>query len=148
MGTAGASAGATASAAEGQLRFDDEAHIAYIDSDTADTFQKGRFEAEREPVDIKRLVVFSRLIQSQCKTRTASATGGEVDTDAGLGPVSEEGLELGTSRFGKMDHCILHVYWSCQKNRNDSRLCQGQEKDSGRFLGTVHRNRSWRRCSS
>ena len=115
MRTAGATAGAAAAATERQFRFDDEAHIAYVDFNTADTFQKGRFEAEGKPVDFKRLVVFSRLIQSQCKARTASATGGEINTDAGLRPVSEEGLELGTSRFRKMDHCILQVYLFCMK---------------------------------
>jgi hypothetical protein len=107
MTAAGAAAGTAAAAAERQFRFDEEAHIAHVDLDATDALQKRAFEAESETVDVKGLVVFSRLIQSQCETRAASAAGGEIHTDAGLGLIREESLELGTSRIRKMDHCIL-----------------------------------------
>lgn len=110
MTAAGAAAGAAGAAAEGKLRFDGEAHVAHVDLHTADTFEQGRFEAESETVDIEGLVVFGRLIQSQCETRAASAAGGQIDADAGLGLIGEESLELGTSRVGKMDHSILHCF--------------------------------------
>ena len=109
MGSAGASAGTAASAAERQFRLDDEAHIAHVDSDAADTLKQSAFEAESETADVKGLVVFSRLIQSQCETRAASAAGGQIDADAGLGLIGEESLKFCTGRIGKMDHSILHV---------------------------------------
>ena len=110
MSAAGAAAGTAATAAEGQFRFNEEAHIAHINLNTADTLQKCVFEAERETVDFEGLVVFSRLIQSQCETRAASAAGGQIDADAGLGLIGEESLKLSTSRVGKMDHGILHLF--------------------------------------
>ena len=110
MTAAGAAAGTAAAAAERQFRLDEEAHIAHVDLDAADALKKRAFEAESETVDFKGLVVFSRLIQSQCETRAASAAGGQIDADAGLGLIGEESLELGTSRVGKMDHSILHCF--------------------------------------
>ena len=109
MTAAGAAAGTAAAAAERQFRLDHEAHIAHVDLNATDALKKGAFEAEGETVDFEGFVVFSRLIQSQCETRTASATGGQIDTDAGLGPVGEEGLKFCASRIGKMDHLTLHV---------------------------------------
>ena len=109
MSTAGAAAGTAATAAEGQFRFNEEAHIAHINLNATDTLQQGAFEAERETVDVKGLVVISRLIQSQCETRAASAAGGQIDADAGLGLIGEESLKFCTGRIGKMDHSILHV---------------------------------------
>ena len=110
MTAAGAAAGTAAAAAERQFRLDEEAHIAHVDLDAADALKKRAFEAESETVDVKGLVVFSRLIQSQCETRAASAAGGQVGADAGLGLIREESLELGTSRVGKMDHSCLHCF--------------------------------------
>ena len=109
MTAAGAAAGTAAAAAERQFRLDEEAHIAHVDLNAADALKKRAFEAESETVDVKGLIVFSRLIQSQCKTRTASAAGGQIDADARLGLIGEESLKLGTSRVRKMDHSILHV---------------------------------------
>ena len=85
MPAAGAAAGTAAAAAKGQFRLDEEAHVAHVDLNAANALQKGVFEAEGETVDFKGLVVFSRLIQSQCETRAASAAGGQIDADAGLG---------------------------------------------------------------
>ena len=110
MTAAGAAAGTAAAAAKGQFRLDEEAHVAHVDLHAADTFEQGRFEAESETVDIEGLVVFGRLIQSQCETRAASAAGGQIDADAGLGLIGEESLKLSTSRVGKMDHGILHLF--------------------------------------
>ena len=110
MTAAGAAAGTAAAAAERQFRLDEEAHIAHINLNATDTLQQGAFEAERETVDVKGLVVISRLIQSQCETRAASAAGGQINADAGLGLIGEESLELGTSRVRKMDHMILHLF--------------------------------------
>ena len=107
MTAAGAAAGTAAAAAERQFRLDEEAHIAHVDLDATDALQKRAFDAESETVDFKGLVVFSRLIQSQCETRAASAAGGQVDTDAGLGLVSEERFKLGASIVGKGDHGYL-----------------------------------------
>ena len=109
MSAAGAAARTAATTAERQFRLDHEAHIAHVDLDAADALQKRAFEAESETVDVKGLVVFSRLIQSQCKTRAASATGGKIDTDAGLGLIGEESLKFSTSRIGKIDHLILQL---------------------------------------
>ena len=109
MTAAGAAAGTAAAAAERQFRLDEEAHIAHVDFDATDTLQKGVFDAESETVDFEGFVFFIRLIQSQCETRAASATGGQIDTDAGLGPVGEEGLKFCASRIGKMNHLTLHV---------------------------------------
>ena len=110
MTAAGAAAGTAAAAAERQFRLDEEAHIAHVDLNATDALQKRAFEAESETADVKGLVVFSRLIQSQCETRAASAAGGQIDADAGLGLVGEESLKLSTSRVGKMDHGILHLF--------------------------------------
>ena len=110
MSAAGAAAGTAATTAKRQFRLDHEAHVANVDLDAANALQKGIFEAESETVDFKGLVVFSRLIQSQCETRAASAAGGQIDADAGLGLIREESLELGTSSVGKMDHSILHCF--------------------------------------
>ena len=109
MSAAGAAARTAATTAEGQFRLNEEAHIAHVDFDATDTLQKGVFDAESETVDFEGFVFFIRLIQSQCETRAASATGGQIDTDAGLGPVGEEGLKFCASRIGKMDHLTLHV---------------------------------------
>ena len=109
MTAAGAAAGTAAAAAERQFRFDEEAHIAHIDFDAADAFKKRLFEAESETVNFKGLVVFIRLIQSQCETRTASTARSKIDADAGLGLIGEESLKLGTSRIRKVDHDGLHM---------------------------------------
>ena len=109
MTAAGAAAGTAAAAAKGQFRLDEEAHVAHVDLNAANALQKRAFEAESETVDFKGLVVFSRLIQSQCETRAASAAGGQIDADAGLGLIGEESLKFCTGRIGKMDHSILHV---------------------------------------
>jgi len=111
MPAAGAAAGTAAAAAKGQFRFDEEAHVAHVDLNAANALQKGVFEAEGETVDFEGLVVFSRLIQSQCETRAASAAGGQIDADAGLGLIGEESLKFCTGRIGKMDHSILHVVY-------------------------------------
>ena len=109
MPAAGAAAGTAAAAAKGQFRLDEEAHVAHVDLNAANALQKGVFEAEGETVDFEGLVVISRLIQSQCETRAASAAGGQINADAGLGLIGEESLKFCTGRIGKMDHSILHV---------------------------------------
>ena len=109
MTAAGAAAGTAAAAAERQFRLDHEAHIAHVDLNATDALQKGAFDAESETVDFEGFVVFSRLIQSQCETRTASATGGKIDTNARLGLIREESLKFSTSRIGKIDHLILQL---------------------------------------
>jgi hypothetical protein len=109
MSAAGATARAAATAAQRQFGFYDEAHVTDVDFNAANTFKKGFFEAEGETVDFKGLVVFSRLIQSQCETRAASATGGKIDTDAGLGLIGEESLKFCTCGIRKIDHRTLHV---------------------------------------
>ena len=110
MAAATTAAGTATAATKGQFGLEVEAHIAHVDLNATDALKKGAFEAEGETVDFEGFVVFSRLIQSQCETRAASATGGKIDTNAGLGLIGEESLELGTSRVGKMDHSILHCF--------------------------------------
>ena len=109
MSAAGAAARTAATTAERQFRLDHEAHIAHVDLNATDALKKGAFEAESETVDFEGFVVFSRLIQSQCETRTASATGGKIDTNARLGLIREESLKFSTSRIGKIDHLILQL---------------------------------------
>ena len=109
MTAAGAAAGTAAAAAERQFRLDEEAHIAHVDFDAADALQKRAFDAESETVNFKGLVVFSRLIQSQCETRAASAAGGQIDTDAGRGPVGKEGVEFSAGTFSEYEHDNLRV---------------------------------------
>ena len=105
MTAAGTAAGsAAAPALKGNFRFNDEAHIAYIDFDAADSFKQRGFQAERKSVDFKGLVIISRLVQSQSKTGAASAAGSQIDSDAGLGLVGKESLKLLSGGFGKMDH--------------------------------------------
>ena len=105
---AGAAAGsAAAPALKRNFRFDDEAHVAYVDFYAAYAFQQRVFKTERESVDFKGLVIVIRLIQSQGETGTASAAGGQIDADAGLGLVGEERLELLTGSIGKIDHVNL-----------------------------------------
>ena len=105
MTAAGAAAGtAAAPALKRNFRFDDEAHIAYVDFDAADAFEQRVFQTERESVDFKGLIVVGRLIQSQGETGAASAAGGQIDTDAGLGLVGKESLKLLTGSIGKIDH--------------------------------------------
>ena len=105
---AGAAAGtAAAPALKRNFRIDDEAHVAYVDFYAADSFQQRAFQTERESVDFKGLVVFIRLIQSQGETGAASAAGGQINADAGLGLVGEESLKLLTGSIGKIDHVNL-----------------------------------------
>ena len=127
MSAAGAAARTAATTAERQFRLDHEAHIAHVDLNATDALKKGAFEAESETVGFEGFVVFSRLIQSQCETRAASATGGKINTDAGLGLIGEESLKLSTSRVGNLDHDVLQVY-CLAKNRNGSELCQWKER--------------------
>ena len=115
MSAAGATARAATTTAEGQFRLNEEAHIAHVDFDATDTLQKGVFDAESETVDFEGFVFFIRLIQSQCETRAASATGGQIDTDAGLGLIGEESLKFSTSRIRKIDHLILQLGFVCLK---------------------------------
>ena len=115
MSAAGAAARTAATTAERQFRLDHETHVAHVDLNATNALQEGAFEAESETVDFKGLVVFSRLIQSQCETRTASATGGKIDTDARLGLIGEESLKFSTSRIGKIDHLILQLGFVCLK---------------------------------
>ena len=120
MTAAGAAAGtAAAPALKRNFRFDDEAHIAYIDFYTADSFQQRIFQAEGETVDFKGLVIVGRLIQSQSETGAASAAGGKIDTDAGLGLVGEERLKFLAGSIGKIDHVHLQKM-VLGKNRNGS----------------------------
>ena len=120
MTAAGAAAGtAAAPALKRNFRFDDEAHIAYIDFYTADSFQQRIFQAEGETVDFKGLVIISRLVQSQSETRTASTAGCQVDTDPGFGLVGEKRFKLLTGCIGKIDHVVLQKM-VFGKNRNGS----------------------------
>ena len=108
MAAAAASAGsAAASALKRDFGIDDEAHVAYVDSYAADAFQQRGFQTEGETVDFKGLVVVGRLIQSQGETGAASAAGGQVNADAGLGLVGEERLKFLTGTIGKIDHRTL-----------------------------------------
>lgn len=117
---AGAAAGtAAAPSLKRKLRFNDEAHVAYIDFYAADAFEQRFFQTEGKTVDFKGRVIISRLIQSQSETRAASTAGGQVDADAGLGLVGEEGLKLLTGSIGKIDHVILQKM-VLGKNRNGS----------------------------
>ena len=109
MSAAGAAARTAATTAERQFRLDEEAHIAYVDLNATDALQKGAFDAESETVGFEGFVVFSRLIQSQCETRAASATGGKIDANARLRLIGEESLKFSTSRIGKIDHLILQL---------------------------------------
>ena len=114
MAAAAASAGsAAASALKRDFGIDDEAHVAHVDSYAADAFQQRGFQTEGETVDFKGLVVVGRLIQSQCETGAASAAGGQVDADAGLGLVGEESLQLLPGSIGKMNHAYLQkkLFW-------------------------------------
>ena len=104
MTPAGTAAGAAAAAAERNCGVYSEAHVADVDLYFADALQERIFDTEGESVDIEGLVVFRRLIQSQCETRAASAAGGQIDADAGLGLVSEKRFEFLPGRIGKMDH--------------------------------------------
>ncbi len=117
---AGAAAGtAAAPALKRKFRFNDEAHVAYIDLYAADAFEQRFFQTEGKTVDFKGRVIISRLIQSQSETRAASTAGGQVDADAGLGLVGEERLKLLTGSIGKIDHVILQKM-VLGKNRNGS----------------------------
>ena len=107
MTAAGAAAGTAAAAAQRKFGLDDEAHVAHIDLDAANTFHEGLFNAESETADFVGLVIIVRLIQSQGETRAASAAGSEIDTDAGLGLVSEERFKLNAGIVGKVDHGYL-----------------------------------------
>ena len=120
MTAAGAAAtAAAASALKRKFRLDDEAHIAHVDFYAADAFQQRVFNTEGKPVDVEGLVVISRLIQSQGETGAASAAGGKIDTDAGLGLVGEESLKFLAGSIGKIDHVHLQKM-VLGKNRNGS----------------------------
>ena len=120
MTAAGAAATAAAAAAlKRKFRFDDEAHIAYIDFYAADAFEQRFFQTEGETVDFKGLVIVIRLVQSQSETGAASAAGGKIHTDAGFGLVGEERFKLLTGSIGKIDHGHLQKV-VLGKNRNGS----------------------------
>ena len=114
-----AAAAAAASALKRNFRLDDEAHVAHVDFYAADAFQQRIFKTEGKTVDVKGLVIISRLVQSQGKTGTASAAGGKIDTDAGLGLVGEERLKFLAGSIGKIDHVHLQKM-VLGKNRNGS----------------------------
>ena len=109
-----AAAAATAAAAAGRgqrhLGIHGESHVGHINLDALDLRHQVGGHAEGETVNFLGAVLCVRLIQSQGETRAASAAGGQIDADAGLGLIREESLELGTSRVGKMDHSILHCF--------------------------------------
>ena len=120
MTAAGTTAGAAAAPAlKRNFRLNDEAHVAYINFYAADTFQQRAFQAECKSVDVKGFVIIRRLIQSQGKAGAASASGGKIDTDTGLGLVGEESLKLLAGSIGKSDHVKLQKN-VLGKNRNGS----------------------------
>ena len=108
VAAAGTAAGAAAAPAlKREFGLDDETHVAYVDSYAADAFQQRFFQTERETVDFKGLVIVVRLVQSQGETGAASAAGGQIDADAGLGLVGEESVKLLPGSIGKINHGYL-----------------------------------------
>ena len=99
---------AAAGAGEGDLRSDDEAHGAGVESSAADGVPQFLHAAEGVAVLLDNEIGFVGIIEGKADAGTAAAAGGEVHADAGLGLVSEESVELFASVFSKRKHRVLH----------------------------------------
>ena len=104
-----AAAAGTASAvapgcAQGVHWFHRESHVRQIDFDAAYLGEQRFLNAERKSALLFHAVPISRLIQSQRKTRTASAVDG-IDPDGLLLLVRKERFKLLAGGFRQFEHC-------------------------------------------
>lgn len=82
---AAAAAAATAAAArgrQGDAGFQNEAHIRQINFNGLNLIEQCAFDAESKAAFLKGLILFVRLIQSQCQPGAASAAGSQIDANA------------------------------------------------------------------
>lgn len=102
--TARSPAGGSATGGQRNVGFDGEPHVGQVNGHPAYGLQQFLVDAEREPVHIERFVVFGRLIQSQCKTRTASAAASKIDADGLTRLALKVAFQLLTGVFTQFNH--------------------------------------------
>ena len=103
---AGAAVGtaAAASAGEGDLRSDDEAHGAGVESSAADGVPQFLHSAEGVAVLLDNEIVFLGIVESEADAGTAAAAGGEVHADGFFFLIGKEGVEFSAGAFSKYEH--------------------------------------------
>lgn len=102
-----AATGTTAAAtAQRDSGFQGKAHICQVDGDRLNLFQQFFSDAEGEAVQLFGAVFLSWLIQSQCQTWPASATGSKVDTDGAFVFIRKIRFKLLAGVFSNADHVI------------------------------------------
>lgn len=102
--TAAATAAAAAGGGQRDIGVHRESHVGHIDGDAPDLRHQIGGHAESETVDFLGAILCVRLIQSQGKTRAASAAGGKKHADGLAFLVREVGFQLFTSIFRQIDH--------------------------------------------
>lgn len=86
-----------------------KAHVGQIDINAFHFFHQFFTDTEREVVDFYDFIVIGRLVQSQRKTRAASATGRKINTNARLGLIRKERFQFFAGVFRKINHKSLRV---------------------------------------
>ena len=97
-------AGRSATGSQRNVGFDGKPHVGQVNIHPTHGLQQFLVDAEGEPVHIKLFVVFGRLIQSQCKTRTASAAAGKIDADGFTRLALKVAFQLLAGAFTQFDH--------------------------------------------
>jgi hypothetical protein len=95
---------AAAAALQGDLRRDGKAHVGEIHRHMPDLIEQGLFHAEIIAFFFGLGIIFSWLIQSQRQTGTASATGGEKNTNGTGQVIVEIGVQFFFRGIGYRDH--------------------------------------------
>ena len=104
-----AAAGTTGTAAAAgrckrHFRINREAHIRKVNGHALDLRQQILGNAESKALGFQVLVAILGLIQSQCQTGAASASGGKKDADRLLFLIRKIGLKLLAGAGGKIQH--------------------------------------------
>ena len=102
-------AAAAASAGEGDLRSDDEAHGAGVESGAADGVPQFLHAAEGVAVLFNDEIVFLGIVEGEADAGAAAAAGGEVHADGFFLLVSEEGVEFSAGAFSEYEHDKISV---------------------------------------
>lgn len=86
------------------MRLHNESHIIQIQGNSFHGFQQFLVNAEFETAFFKHAVFSVWLVQSQCQTRSASATGGKIYADRTLFFIRKVRFELFAGIFFQFNH--------------------------------------------
>ena len=86
-----------------------EAHVGQVYFDGLNLIEKRALNAEPESTFFKRLVLFVRLIQSQCQPGAASAAGSQVDANAATFLALKVRFKLFAGAVSQLNHTASKI---------------------------------------